>query len=66
MEGCKEGRAENKKSLEIKNIMAKIRKKSVESLEDTVMDIFPEMEQKCHCDGKCKRGKSRASHLRSK
>lgn len=46
--------------MEIKNKMAEIRKLSVEKLEDNVMDLFQEMEQKCHCDGKCKRGKIRA------
>lgn len=64
MEGCKEGTAENKeKSLEIKNIMAQIRKKSVENLEDKVMDILPEMEQKWHCDGKCKRRRGERAEL---
>lgn len=40
--------------------MAEIRKKISKKLEDKIMDLFQEIGQKCHCGGKCKRGKIRA------
>lgn len=37
--------------------MDEIRKKISKNLEDKIMDLFQELGQKCHCGGKCKRGK---------